>query len=73
MATRKPDHDHLNLGGSNRLMPLADAAAYLAVRPEQLRKNHRGWDIPCLKVGRELRFRQRDLNAWIERRVDGAE
>lgn len=65
----KPVHDHHNLGGSNRLLPLADAAAILAVQPSSLRTYHKKWGIPSLRVGRELRFRERDITAWIDKRV----
>ena len=61
--------DHDNLGGSNRLLNLADAAAILGVRPRSLRDYWRKWEIPALRVGRELRFRERDLNAWIRKRI----
>jgi excisionase family DNA binding protein len=63
------EHDHFNLGGSSRMLPLADAAALLAVPPERLRKRWKHWGIPAAKVGRELRFRERDLNAWVAKRI----
>lgn len=59
------EHDHDNLGGSNRLLPLAEAAELLAVPPKRLRDQRRAWGITTYKVGRELRFRERDLNAWL--------
>jgi excisionase family DNA binding protein len=63
------EHDHHNLGGSNRMLPLADAAALLGVKPRKLRDFWRAWGIPAYKVGRELRFRERDLNAWLRKRA----
>lgn len=63
----QPDHD--NLGGSNRLLDLAEAALLLNVPPERLRRHWRRWGITAHKVGRELRFRERDLNAWLTKRV----
>jgi predicted DNA-binding transcriptional regulator AlpA len=62
--------DHHNLGGSNRLLNLADAAALLGLpKPRALRDYHKKWGVPSLRVGRELRFRERDLHAWIAKRV----
>lgn len=62
------DPDRFNLGGSNRLMTTSDAAAYLAVPPESLRKYRDAWGIPWIKVGRGAKYRERDLNAYIERK-----
>lgn len=63
-------HDHGNLGGSNRLLPLAAAAELLGIdQPAKLRRQWKLWGIPAYKVGRELRFRERDLNAWLEKRA----
>ena len=62
-------HDHHNLGGSNRLLPLAEAAAILGVKPRSLRDYWRKWGIPALRVGRELRFRERDIDAWVRKRI----
>lgn len=63
-------HDHHNLGGSNRLLPLAEAADFLGIdNPRSLQEHWRRWGIPAYKVGRELRFRERDLNAWVEKQA----
>lgn len=63
-------HDHHNLGGSNRWLNLAEAADLLRIeKPRKLRDNWKTWGIPAHKMGRELRFRERDLNAWLSKRV----
>ena len=68
--SKKPVHDHFNLGGSNRLLTLAEAAAILNVAPRSLRDYRKSWGIPAFKVGRELRLPpERDLIAWIDRRA----
>jgi excisionase family DNA binding protein len=61
--------DHHNLGGSNRLLNVTEAAAILGVRVRSLRDYHRKWGIPAGRVGRELRFRERDIHAWIAKRI----
>jgi Helix-turn-helix domain len=53
-------------GGSNQLLNLANAAAYLDMPERRLRDNWRSWGIPAYKAGRELRFRVRDLERWID-------
>lgn len=63
-------HDPANLGGSNKLLPLADAASVLAIEPDKLRRHWKRWGVGGVyKVGRELRFRERDLNAWLAKRA----
>lgn len=59
-------------GGSNKLLNLTDAAACLAVPERRLRDNWKRWGVRTIKVGRELRFRERDLEAFIERNVEAA-
>lgn len=54
-------------GGSNRLLDVPEAAEYLNIPPRRLRDNWSRWGLRAYKVGRELRFRERDLNNWIER------
>jgi excisionase family DNA binding protein len=62
-------HDHRNLGGSNRWLDLAAAAELLAIdNPRKLRDCWKRWGIPAYKAGRELRFRERDLHAWLAKR-----
>jgi excisionase family DNA binding protein len=65
----KTEHDHHNLGGSNKLLTLAEAAAILNVPPTRLRDHWKRWGIPALRIGRELRFRERDLDNWISKRI----
>ena len=61
-------HDHHNLGGSNRLLSLASAAEMLDMPPRRLRDHWKAWGIPAYKAGRELRFKERDIWAWLARR-----
>jgi excisionase family DNA binding protein len=57
---------------SDRILNLAHAAAYLDVPERRLRDHWRRWEIPVYKVGRELRFRLSDLEAWLNgQRVSG--
>lgn len=59
----------LAVGGSNRLLNIPHAAELLDVPVRRLRDQWRAWGIPAFRVGRELRFRERDLWAWIEKQA----
>lgn len=57
------------IGGSNRMLPTSEAAAYLGLPDARsLRDNYQAWGIPASKYGRQLKFRQRDLDVFIARR-----
>jgi excisionase family DNA binding protein len=56
-------------GGSNRLLNLSKAAEYLDLPPRRLRDNWQRWGITAYHVGRELRFRERDLEAYLSRNI----
>ncbi len=55
-----------------RLMTNEEAAELLQVTPGTLNtwRCTRRYLIPYVKVGRRVRYRLRDLLAWIESRVD---
>lgn len=62
----KTQHDHANLGGSNKILNLEHAAEILDIEdPTKLRRSYKAWGIPAFKVGREIRFVERDLRAWV--------
>jgi excisionase family DNA binding protein len=64
----KTEHDHDNLGGSVRYLSVASAAALLDMPERRLRDHWKRWGIPAHRVGRELRFRERDIHAWVAKR-----
>lgn len=55
------------IGGSNRLLTTREAAEYLSVPLKTLQTRWRDWELPALRVGRGLRFRERDLEGWLDR------
>lgn len=57
-------------GGSNELLTVREAAAYLGLSPRALERNWQAWGIPRHKVGRYVRFRVRDLEQYLERNRD---
>jgi excisionase family DNA binding protein len=55
------------LGGSNRMLSARDVAAILAVPESTVRGKWREWGLPAYRIGKHLRWRERDVYAWIER------
>jgi excisionase family DNA binding protein len=57
------------LGGSNRMLSARDVAAILGIPERTVRDKWREWELPAYRIGRHLRWKERDLNAWIERQA----
>ena len=49
-----------------QVMTVDEAARFLRIHPETLREKARKGEIPAAKVGREWRFSQEQVLAWIE-------
>ncbi|MFI5796763.1 helix-turn-helix domain-containing protein [Streptomyces sp. NPDC051677] len=56
-------------GGSNRLLTPAQTAEFLAVSLHTLYGSWRTWGLTGYRVGKHLRFRERDLESWLSKRV----
>jgi excisionase family DNA binding protein len=50
------------------LLTPAEAAALLSVRRSWVYDAARQGDLPCVRVGRHLRFLRSDLEAWVTSR-----
>jgi excisionase family DNA binding protein len=58
---------------SNRLLTIEEVAEYLQVPVKTLYDwRHRGLGPRGLRVGRHVRYRHADVDAWLETRVDPA-
>jgi excisionase family DNA binding protein len=58
--------------GTQQLGTLLEVAAFLQVPPKTLyRWRSVGDGPPALKLGRHLRYRWADVEAWLETRADG--
>jgi len=58
--------------GTKQLATLAEVSAFLQVPPKTLyRWRSVGEGPPALKVGRHLRYRWREVEAWLETRARG--
>ncbi len=55
------------LGDSNRLLSSRDVAAILAVPERTVRDKWKEWGLPAYRIGKHLRWKERDVYAWIER------
>ncbi len=55
------------LGGSNRLLSSRDVGAILAVPERTVRDKWKEWGLPAYRIGKHLRWKERDVYAWIER------
>lgn len=56
------------IGGSNRVVSMHDAALYVGVHYKTFAKHYKlDWRIPHHVIGRMVLFRERDLEAFIER------
>jgi excisionase family DNA binding protein len=59
-------------GGSNKLLTAQECADYLSVPLRTLREHRTEWGLRAIRVGRELRFRVRDVEAWLDRQTEAA-
>jgi excisionase family DNA binding protein len=57
------------LGGSNRMLSARDVAAILSVPERTVRDKWREWGLQAYKIGKHLRWRERDVYAWIDRQA----
>jgi excisionase family DNA binding protein len=55
------------IGGSNKLISLQETAERLDVPTSTLYKRWREWGLTAYRVGRSLKFRERDIDVWIDR------
>ncbi|WP_411120571.1 helix-turn-helix domain-containing protein [Streptomyces sp. x-19] len=53
-------------GGSNRLLTPEEVADWLKVSEITVKNKYRAWGLKPQKVGRLLRFRERDIVAYLE-------
>jgi predicted DNA-binding transcriptional regulator AlpA len=49
------------------VLPARDVAAVLAVAERAVRLTWRAWRLPACRIGRYLRWREREVCAWIDR------
>jgi excisionase family DNA binding protein len=57
------------LGGSNLLLSSREVAAILGVPERTVRERWREWKLPAYRIGKHLRWREREVHAWIDRNM----
>ncbi len=55
------------LGGSNRMLSAREVAAILSVPERTIREKWREWELPAYRIGKHLRWKEREVYAWIDR------
>lgn len=58
-------------GPAPRLLDVEDAARYLGVARKTLYKWVEGGQVPFIRIGRLVRFRRVDLEAWVDGQARG--
>lgn len=56
----------LHIGNGRRLLNVREAAQYLGLEVDTIYKKARLREVPCVKVGRALRFDVKALDRFIE-------
>jgi excisionase family DNA binding protein len=54
------------LGGSNKMIGLEELAKELDIPLTTVRKRWRAWKLPGVRIGKYIRFRERDVTAWLD-------
>jgi excisionase family DNA binding protein len=57
------------VGGSNRLLSAREVAVLLGIPERTVRDRWRTWDLPAYRIGKHLRWKERDVCAWIDRQA----
>jgi excisionase family DNA binding protein len=57
------------LGGSNKMLSAREVAAILSVPERTVREKWRDWELPAYRIGKHLRWKEREVYAWVDRHV----
>lgn len=57
------------LGGSNRMLSAREVGALLGIPERTVRDRWQSWELPAYRIGKHLRWRERDVHAWIDRQA----
>jgi excisionase family DNA binding protein len=60
------------IGGSNKLLSAAETAELLGVHRETLYREWEKWGLRGIRVGRSIKFRERDIESWLARQGNTA-
>ena len=53
--------------GGNQLLTIEEVSRFLQLKPETVRAMAREREIPAFKICRRWRFRQKDVEVWVQK------
>jgi excisionase family DNA binding protein len=56
-------------GASSRMLSVRDVAEMLGVSPDTVYDEWRKWGLKGYRIGKHLRFREREVDQWIEKQA----
>lgn len=56
------------IGGSNKMLSMAELAEFLGVPFRSVADNWDTWGLPMVRVGKHLRISERNIATWLEER-----
>jgi excisionase family DNA binding protein len=59
----------MSSGGSNRFLGTDELADMFGVPVSTIRNEWKAWGLPGVKIGRYVKFRERNVEAWIDART----
>jgi len=54
------------------VMTVSEVAEYLRVNPQTVYRKAKSGQLPAVRIGRAIRFRRVELDAWLAARTDGS-
>lgn len=57
------------LGGSNRMLSSREVGELLGLPERTVRERWKEWGLQAYRIGRALRWRERDVHAWIDKQA----
>lgn len=57
------------LGGSNRMLSAREVGELLGLPERTVRERWKEWGLQAYRIGRALRWRERDVHAWIDKQA----
>lgn len=57
------------IGGSNKMISVKELAERLAISTDTIYDEWRSWGLPAYRIGKHLRFREREIEAWVDQQA----
>ena len=51
---------------SSKLMTAKELAEYMQLNPLTVYRKVKGGEIPCIRLGRSIRFKKEQIDEWLE-------